>query len=135
MTVIYNFNDRQIKQVYQLHKQTWWGSGRTLAETKCCIQGSQVCIGILNENNDVIAFTRVITDFIFKAIIFDVIVDKSYQGSGLGQRLMMLVKEHEKLKNVRHFELYCLPEMEAFYENFGFTTDVGGINLMRCINP
>jgi len=45
---------------------------------------------------------------------------------------MNLIKTHEKLKKVKHFELYCLPEMEAYYSSFGFSTDVGGIKLMRC---
>jgi len=35
------------------------------------------------------------------------------------------------LRQVRHVELACLPERETFYERLGFTTDVGGIRLMR----
>ncbi|WP_085300503.1 GNAT family N-acetyltransferase [Cognaticolwellia mytili] len=134
MKVIYSFTDKYIEQVYWLHKQAWWSSGRTVEETKRCLEGSQVCIGILDEDENLIAFTRVITDFIFKAIIFDVIVDKSHQGAGLGQRLMSLVKQHKDLHSVKHFELYCLPEMVAFYESFGFSTDIDGISLMRCVN-
>lgn len=134
MTVIYSFTAKHIEQVYLLHKQAWWSSGRTIADTQRCIEGSQVCIGILDDNHNLIAFTRVISDFIFKAIIFDVIVDESHQGAGLGQQLMHLVKCHKDLHAVQHFELYCLPEMTAFYENFGFSTDIDGISLMRCVN-
>jgi hypothetical protein len=47
---------------------------------------------------------------------------------------MSLVKNHDKLVKVKHFELYCLPELEIFYKNLGFSTDVGGIKLMRCSN-
>ncbi len=45
---------------------------------------------------------------------------------------MSIAKNHEQLKKVKHLELYCLPEMEAFYADFGFSSDVGGIKLMRC---
>ena len=93
-----------------------------------------MCIGILDHGDKLIGFTRIITDFIYKAIIFDVIVSAEHRGDGLGQKLMGLVKNHENLKKVKHFELYCLPDMESFYESFGFSTDVGGIKLMRCIN-
>ena len=123
-----------MKQVHQLYKEVWWGKERTLEDTINCVQGSQVCIGILDNEGNLIGFTRVISDFIYKAIIFDVIVTEAYRGKGLGQRLMALVKNHKELQKVKHFELYCLPEMEAFYSSFGFSTEVGGIKLMRCTN-
>ncbi len=134
MTVIYIFSDNHIKQVHQLYKEVWWGKDRTIEDTINCVKGSQVCIGILDNNGMLIGFTRIISDFIYKAIIFDVIVSAEHQGDGLGQQLMGLVKNHESLKKVKHFELYCLPDMEDFYKKFEFSTEVGGIKLMRCIN-
>jgi len=41
------------------------------------------------------------------------------------------IVEHPDLRAVRHFELYCLPELRGFYERWGFSSDVGGIVLMR----
>ena len=132
--IIYSFTEKHIEQVHQLYKQVWWGKERSYEDTKNCIQGSQICIGILDNSDNLVGFTRVISDFIYKAIIFDVIVCKDHRGSGLGKKLMHIIKNHEQLKAVKHFELYCLPEMEEFYSNFGFSTDIDGIKLMRCIN-
>ncbi len=132
MPIIYTFSDDHIKQVHQLYKEVWWAKDRSLEDTINCVRGSQICIGILDEDNNLIGFTRIISDFIYKAIIFDVIVSATNQGHGLGQQLMELVKSHHKLQKVKHFELYCLPEMEAFYSSFGFSAEVGGIKLMRC---
>jgi predicted GNAT family N-acyltransferase len=134
MTIIYQFSEHYIMQVHQLYKEAWWGKDRSLEDTRNCVRGSQVCIGILDNNDKLVGFTRVISDFIYKAIIFDVIVSKTYRGNGLGQQLMTLVKSHEKLTKIKHFELYCLPELETFYSSFGFSSEVGGIKLMRCIN-
>ena len=134
MTIIYDFSDAQIKQVHQLYKEVWWAKDRSLQDMIQCVLGSQVCIGILDEDNKLIGFARVISDFIYKAIIFDVVISDANRGNGLGQQMMKLIKNHNKLKNVKHFELYCLPEMESFYSTFDFSTDVGGIKLMRCIN-
>ena len=131
MTVIYIFSDNHINQVHQLYKEVWWGKDRTIEDTINCVKGSQVCIGILDNNGMLIGFTRIISDFIYKAIIFDVIVSAEHQGDGLGQKLMGLVKNHERLKKVKHFELYCLPELEDFYASFGFSSDVDGVKLMR----
>jgi len=131
MTIIDNFSDEHLKQVHQLYKEVWWAKDRSFIDTVECVRGSQVCIGVLDNDNNLVGFVRVISDFIYKAIIFDVIVSSTNRGKGLGQKLMDLVKNHDKLKKVKHFELYCLPEMEAFYTNLGFSTDVGGIKLMR----
>lgn len=132
MTIIYQFSDLHIKQVQQLYKQVWWAKERSLEDTTECIRGSQVCIGILDEHNNLIAFARILSDFIYKAIIFDVIVSDHKRGNGLGQKMMGLIKNHDKLKKVKHFELYCLPEMQSFYSSFDFSTDIAGIKLMRC---
>jgi len=133
MTIIYDFSERQIEQLIQLYKDTGWGE-RSVTDTVNCLKNSQICIGILDQNNNLIGFTRIITDFIYKALILDVMVNTNDRGTGLGQKLMRTVKEHGKLKKVKHFELYCLPEMETFYSNFGFSTDVDGIKLMRSTN-
>lgn len=74
--------------------------------------------GIEDERtSELVAFARVLTDRTYKALIFDVIVAPSLGHPGLAQ--------------VRHFELSCLPEMAPFYEQWGFTTEVVGVQLMR----
>ena len=88
-------------------------------------------IGLVDENDDLAAYARVLTDTVFKAFIFDVIVAPEHRGKRLGERMVNLIKEHPKLKNVKHFELYCKPDMVEFYERFGFDRDVGDIYLMR----
>ena len=116
-----------------MYKDVGWGE-RSIEDILKCIEGSQICIGIIDDNNDLIGFIRVISDFIYKAFIFDVMVCKEYRGKGLGKKLIDHVKNHEKLKNVKHLELYCLPNLDAFYSSLGFSTDLDGIKLMRCIN-
>ncbi|WP_448569272.1 GNAT family N-acetyltransferase [Thalassotalea ganghwensis] len=131
MKVIDSFNHQHIEQLHQLYQQVWWANERTLAETKAGVEGSQLCIGIVDENHQLVAFTRVLTDFIYKAILFDVIVCSKHRGAGLGKNLMDAIQVHPRLSQVKHIELYCLPEVENFYKNYGFSSEVGGVNLMR----
>jgi predicted GNAT family N-acyltransferase len=133
MVIIYNFSKKHINQLIQLYKDIGWGE-HSIEDIVNCIKGSQLCIGILDKDNNLIGFTRIISDFIYKAFILDVMVNAEYRGSGLGQKLMSTIKNHEKLKKVKHFELYCFPELEPFYSNFGFSADIDGIRLMRCTN-
>lgn len=130
-SVIYDFSSQHIEQLHQLYQTVWWANERSLEQTVACVKGSQVCIGLLDDNDRLVGFTRIITDGIFKAVIFDVIVCQSQRGQKLGLRLIDLVKSHSVLKHVQHIELYCLPEMESFYSNLGFTTELGGVKLMR----
>lgn len=134
MNVIYDLKENHIVQLHDLYQHEWWATGRTLAETKKCLAGSQICIGLVDEKNNLAGFTRVLTDYTFKALIFDVIVRSSERSNGLGDKLISLIKAHHQLQEVKHFELYCLPEMFDFYTRHGFTDDVGEIRLLRQIN-
>ena len=119
------------KQLHAFFAREWWTVGRSIEETRRCVEGSQVRIGLLDAAGDLIGFARVVTDYTFKALIFDVIVADAHRGNGLGDRLIELVLEHPDLARVRHFELYCLPDVAPFYERHGFSTEVGGVRLMR----
>ena len=132
MNVIYKLQLHHIAELCELYKNEWWTNTRTLEETQQCVAGSQVCIGLTDENDSLQGFARVLTDFTFKALIFDVIISENSRKRGLGDKLINLIKDHPQLSTVKSLELYCLPELQAFYKSHGFTTDVGGINLMRC---
>ena len=76
-----------------------------------------------------IGFTRVLTDFVYRATIYDVIVKPTHRKIGLGTRLIDAVVNHPKLASVEQIALYCLPEMIPFYERWDFTANIG-VQLM-----
>lgn len=131
MYIVHEIHENHIAQLHAFYQREWWSAGRSLEETRRCVEGSQLCIGLIDDTGDLIGFVRIISDFTFKALIFDLIVAESHRGKGLGDHLIELVLTHPGLANVRHFELYCLPELGGFYERHGFSTEVGGMRLMR----
>ena len=133
--IVYGLDEPHIQQLHALYQNEWWTKGRTLEDTRKCVNHSQICIGLLNEHQDLIGFARVLTDFTFKALIFDVIVASEHRNKGLGDQLVSLILNHQQLRDVRSFELYCLPEMIPFYVRYGFSDDVGLIKLMRRVQP
>jgi predicted GNAT family N-acyltransferase len=131
IAVLSELSDHHLAQLHELYQHEWWCKGRSLDATRRGVRGSQIVIAMVNESDELVAFTRVLTDYTFKALVLDVIVAESARNRGLGRKLMDLVTGHESLQGVRHFELCCLPELVEFYVPHGFTTDVGDIRLMR----
>jgi GNAT superfamily N-acetyltransferase len=128
--VVHDLDEPLIAQLHSLYQGEWWSNARSLEDTRRCVRGSQVCVALV-AGDRLVAFARVLTDYIFKAMIFDVIVVRDQRGQSLGNAIIERVLKHERLRDVRHFELYCLPEMFAFYRRHGFTEDVGAVRLMR----
>ena len=131
MKEVSELTSEHIKQLHNLYQGEWWTKGRTREDTAKCVNGSQICVGIIDENENLVGFVRVITDFIYKALLLDLIIKEENRKSGLGEKLINLIKNHKKLKEVKHFELYCLPELEEYYAKHGFTSEVSGIKFLR----
>lgn len=113
MEVIYTLNEEYLEKLHRLYQSAC----RSLEPARLCVKGFQIYIGFIDSTGQLIGFTRVITNYVFKALTFDVIVCESQQGMGLGNKLISLAKQHERLKEVKHSELYCVSELHSFYTN------------------
>ncbi len=120
------------EQLHGLYLNEWWTHRRNLEDVRRMLEGSDVIVGFVDDETGALAgFARVLTDYVYKALVLDVIVDAGYRGTGLGARLMDEVVGHPQLRDVPHFELYCRPELVPFYERWGFTNELGVIRFMR----
>jgi ribosomal protein S18 acetylase RimI-like enzyme len=131
MKIIYELEKQHIIQLHKLYQKEWWTKERTLEETQKVVENSQIVIAMVDESNKLQAFVRVLTDYVFKSLVFDLIVSEKYRSKGLGKELMYLVQNHLELQDVKHFELYCLPEMLEFYEELGFSSELDNLVFMR----
>ena len=125
-------NAAQTEDLHRFYQSEWWTRGRTLAETRRMLQHSDVVVGFCAPPSQrLVAFARVLTDYLYKALILDVIVDPAYRGRQLGRALIDRIVSHPSLESVSHFELYCLPGLVRFYEKWRFTNDLGPLRFMR----
>ena len=127
-------NSRQVTQLSELYQSEWWTVGRSLSDVQTMVENSSLVFGVITPRQDLVGFVRVLTDKVYKALIFDMIVSSEHRKNGLGGLLMEWVLSHPNLREVKHFELYCLPELRPFYEKWGFAAEVGGIDLLRRVN-
>uniref|UniRef100_A0A803QAC8 N-acetyltransferase domain-containing protein n=1 Tax=Cannabis sativa TaxID=3483 RepID=A0A803QAC8_CANSA len=77
-----------------------------------------------------VAFARATGDGVFNAIIWDVVVDPSFQGFGLGKAVMERLIDQLLDKGITNIALYSEPRVLGFYKPMGFVADPDGIRGM-----
>jgi GNAT superfamily N-acetyltransferase len=125
--------ESQIDQLVELYRGEWWCSERERADVEKMLTETDLVFGIQRKDDlSLIGFARALTDFSYHALIFDVIVAPEYRGLGLGRALMLQIVEHPRLETIGVKWLCCLPEMRKFYEQWGFSAELGQLIWMRC---
>jgi len=110
----------------------WWAAHRSAASLDRMLDHSDAVVGLVDTSSDrLVGFARAITDRTFLAVVMDVVVDPTYRGQGLGERLVDDLLARPELSGVDSVELVCQPELVPFYRRLGFTDDVGRSLLMR----
>ena len=103
----------------RLFEQAPWASGRTEEESKEMMAHTQVMITAW-DGPRLVGCGRVLTDFVYRASIWDVIVDSQYQGRDIGTGVIHHILHHPTLQHVELFWL-CTRNQQAFYESLGFS--------------
>jgi len=136
LTVVSKLSLPQTRDLMELYAAEWWTQGRDLKAVRHMLRCTDIVVGVCEPpGRRLIAFARVLTDCVHKALVLDVIVAQRHRGSGLGKLLLDTILAHPKLARVQHFELYCRPEMVPFYEQWGFSDQLDGLRFMRRTNP
>ncbi|CAL4908742.1 unnamed protein product [Urochloa decumbens] len=82
------------------------------------------------EKKQLIGMARATSDHAFNATIWDVLVDPSYQGQGLGKALMEKVIRTLLQRDINNITLFADNKVVDFYKNLGFEVDPQGIKGM-----
>jgi len=134
--LVESLSEAHVDQLVALYQGEWWSRRRTVDEVRVMLRQGDLVFGFVDLSTDqLVGFARVLTDRVYKAMIFDVIIRPDHRGGGLGRDLLDAIVNHPVLRNVAMIELYCLPDLVSFYERWGFSTDVAGCVLMRRLQP
>ncbi len=111
--------DLEASQLLRLFHQAPWAKNRTLEAAKEMLRHTDIALCAW-EGDQLVGFGRVLTDYVYRATIWDVIVDKAYQKQGIGTEIVQRLLHHPRLKKVELFWL-CTRRPE-FYEQLGFSS-------------
>jgi GNAT superfamily N-acetyltransferase len=115
-----------------MYQNEWWSRGRTREEVERLLAGPSLIYALVEPASErLAAFARVVTDGVFKAWLFDVMVAPAWRGRGFGRALLQRVIDDPRLVGVAHLELYCAAPMAPFYQPLGFAEPSGPLRLLR----
>ncbi len=115
------FSDRKdfdAAQLLHLYRQAPWAKHRGLKPTQSMLIQTDVVISAW-AGPRLVAFGRVLTDYVYRATIWDVIVDRDYQGRHIGTEIVRRILDHPTLHQVELF--WLCTRMPGFYERLGFS--------------
>ena len=117
------FSDRKDldpAKLVQLYAFAAWASARTIDDVRHMLAHTDLAVSAW-DGDRLVGFGRVLTDYVYRASIWDVIVHPDYQGQDIGTQIMERMLHHPDLKQVELFWL-CTRDKQAFYEKLGFSS-------------
>ena len=121
-------SDLDIQFINDFISSSYWGKGRTIEETKRCVENS-LNFGLYSDRKQ-IGYARVISDFTIFAYILDVFIIESERGKGFSIQLMNEIMNHAQLKNVKTWKL-TTSDAHGLYKKYGFDSLENPQNLME----
>ena len=129
--VVETFTEEQINQLLEMYRNEWWSKERKVEDVILMLKNSNIIALIDKNNNEIIGFARFLSDCIYRATIYDVMISKNYRTLGYGRILLETLLRHKYLNNIERVELCCQNQNVLFYEKFGFKKVPEGTNFMR----
>ena len=102
-----------------LFEQSPWARGRTLDDAQEMVKHTNLFMTAW-DGERLVGCGRVLTDYVYRASIWDVMVDRQYQGQDIGTEIIKRILSHPTLQRVELFWL-CTREKQVFYETLGFS--------------
>jgi N-acetylglutamate synthase-like GNAT family acetyltransferase len=115
-------SDRAAIDLVQLqnlfNRSAFWAADRRLDQLALALDHSSPVISAW-QGGQLVGLARATSDRVYRATIWDVVVDPSFQGTGVGRRLVETALAHPHLSQVERVYLMTTHQRE-FYAHIGF---------------
>jgi GNAT superfamily N-acetyltransferase len=105
-------------QLQALQQETSWAKDRSLIDLQRAVAGTDLVLTAWH-GEVLVGCVRVLTDFVYRAMLCDVAVHPDYRGQGIGRTLIERVTSHPRLARVQKFTLLTATA-RGFYEHLGW---------------
>lgn len=119
MTVVRELGPADAPALTALYDEYDWWADRETEEIQTALAGTDIALGV-EQAGTLVAAARVLTDFRYYGVVFDVIVASDRRGDGVGERLMSAIVDHPRLRKLPGLSLQCRRGLVPFYESVGF---------------
>jgi GNAT superfamily N-acetyltransferase len=93
------------------------------------LEGTNLCFSVRYDGK-LVAFCRMLTDFVFRGSIWDILVHPDHQGKGVGSRLMSYALTHPSIKDIPVITSFS-SDLAPFLKRSGFEYRDGLMALQR----
>ena len=112
-----------------LDRNTFWAKNRTIHDLKKCLANSDVIISLW-VGSEMVGFGRALTDGIYRAVLWDIVIDQNHQGKGFGILIVKNLLSSKKIKNTK--KLYLMTtNKKLFYSQLEFKEVISQDLLIR----
>jgi ribosomal protein S18 acetylase RimI-like enzyme len=101
-----------------LQSAVFWARDRRLEDLQSAILSSRPVVAAW-DGDRLIGFSRALSDGVYRATIWDVVVHPDYQGAGLGRKLVETILSHPHVNRAERIYLMTTHQ-QSFYERIGF---------------
>lgn len=132
LEIIHGLDDDQVNRLMELYQGAWWATDRTISDVREMLAHTDIIFGFTEpETGNLVAFARVLTDYVYFALIFDVIVAAEHRHKGIGTYVIETVRKHPLISQIQNLELCCREEMKPFYRRCGFSEGTGRMQIRQ----
>jgi GNAT superfamily N-acetyltransferase len=122
-------------QFWHLYQTTGWNEEYQLSldDLMQALRASWYLLGAY-DGERLVGFSRLVSDGVLHAMVYEMIVLPEYQGRGIGGQILEKLIQKCREAGIRDIQLFCARGKRGFYENYGFRArpvDAPGMHYVR----
>jgi ribosomal protein S18 acetylase RimI-like enzyme len=117
-------------ELQDLYRYSQWGRSRSVEGIETMLTNTSMCFSA-RSGGKLVGFCRIVTDFIYRASLWDVMVHPAHQGKGLGSALVDYALTHPAIKKIPLIVTYT-DEWIPFMTSRGFEARESVMMMLRC---
>ena len=116
--IIDGIDKMKLEDIVRLLKMTYWAEKRTIEQIEKSVHNSS-CYGVyIEDEQKLVGFARVISDYATTYYLCDVIIDIDYRNNGLGTALISYIEQLPQYKGLRG--ILITRDAHNLYKKFGY---------------